>query len=266
MYILTPRPCSLPPSDWRLNSWRDWDLCQRNAFQVALLESYQGRGTFVPNVIDLSFQSGVYGLFFSLGLGRRQCWREERDSETLLLFNQSCPAFLRPCGPLSFGSAVHQGPLSTGILQVRTLAWIAISFSRGSLQPRGRTCISCPGRQSLDHREHLGSPPNASVLLKMRGKVGSVGAAFVSYTDPAAGACGDGAVAARTRLPVDSHFLLSVISIRTHGFAPSPVLNLVFMLDCSDTFRVHRYLFFWLKKFRKERERNLFTFYSRVPC
>ena len=82
-------PLSLPPSDWRLNSWRDWDLCQRNAFQVALRESYQGRGTFVPNVFGLSFQSGVYGLFFSLGLGRRQCWREERASETLLLFNHS---------------------------------------------------------------------------------------------------------------------------------------------------------------------------------
>ena len=125
--------------------------------------------------------------------------KREPQKHCCCLITQSCPTFLRPCGPLSFASAVHQGPLSTGILQVRTLAWIAVSFSRGSLQPRGRTCIYCTGRQVLDHREHLGSPPNASVLLKMRRKWGSVGAALVSYTDPAAGACGDDVVAARTR-------------------------------------------------------------------
>ena len=35
------------------------------------------------------------------------------------------------------GSSVH------GILQARTLAWIAISFSRGSSQPRDQNLISC---------------------------------------------------------------------------------------------------------------------------
>ena len=29
-----------------------------------------------------------------------------------------------------------------GILQARTLEWVAISFSRGSSQPRNQTCIS----------------------------------------------------------------------------------------------------------------------------
>ena len=33
------------------------------------------------------------------------------------------------------GSSVH------GILQARILEWVAISFSRGSPQPRDRTCI-----------------------------------------------------------------------------------------------------------------------------
>ena len=104
--------------------------------------------------------------------------KREPQKHCCCLITQSCLTFLRPCGPLSFASAVHQGPLSTGILQVRTLAWIAVSISRGSLQPMDRTCINCTGRQILDHREHLGSPPNASVLLKMRRKGGSVGAAF----------------------------------------------------------------------------------------
>ena len=41
-----------------------------------------------------------------------------------------------------------------GILQARILEWDAISFSRGSFQPRDRTCVSyvsCTGRQVLYH-------------------------------------------------------------------------------------------------------------------
>ena len=44
------------------------------------------------------------------------------------------------------GSSVH------GILQARILEWVAISFSRGSSQPKDRICISCVsciGRQLL---------------------------------------------------------------------------------------------------------------------
>ena len=37
------------------------------------------------------------------------------------------------------GSSVH------GISQARIQEWIAISFSRGSSQPRDQTCISCIG-------------------------------------------------------------------------------------------------------------------------
>ena len=37
----------------------------------------------------------------------------------------------------------RQAPLSMGILHVRMLEWVAISFSRGSSWPRDRTCVSC---------------------------------------------------------------------------------------------------------------------------
>ena len=49
------------------------------------------------------------------------------------VFAQSCPTFCDPmdCSPL--GSSVY------GILQARILEWVAISFSRGSSQPRDRT-------------------------------------------------------------------------------------------------------------------------------
>ena len=50
---------------------------------------------------------------------------------------QSC---LTLCEPMDYtwpGSSVH------GILQARILEWVAIPFSRGSFQSRGRTWVSC---------------------------------------------------------------------------------------------------------------------------
>ena len=57
------------------------------------------------------------------------------------------------------GSSVH------GILQARILEWVAISFSRGSSQPRDRTCVSyvsCISGQVLHHQRHLGSCDSGS--------------------------------------------------------------------------------------------------------
>ena len=61
---------------------------------------------------------------------------------------QSCPTLCNPthCSPP--GSPVH------GISQATILDWVAISSSRGSSQPRDRTCIfciSCIGRRILYH-------------------------------------------------------------------------------------------------------------------
>ena len=50
---------------------------------------------------------------------------------------QSCPTVCNPMDCRLPGSSVH------GILQARILEWVAISFSRGSSQPRDITCISC---------------------------------------------------------------------------------------------------------------------------
>ena len=43
------------------------------------------------------------------------------------------------------GSSVH------GISQVRILDWVAVSFSRGSSQPRDQTGVSYIGRRILYH-------------------------------------------------------------------------------------------------------------------
>ena len=52
---------------------------------------------------------------------------------------QSCPTLCDPVDCSLPGSSIH------GILQARILEWVAISFSRGSSRPRGRTQVSCTG-------------------------------------------------------------------------------------------------------------------------
>ena len=49
------------------------------------------------------------------------------------------------------------GSSMQGILQARTLEWVAMPSSTGSSRPRDRTCISyvsCTGRWVLDHWRH----------------------------------------------------------------------------------------------------------------
>jgi len=61
---------------------------------------------------------------------------------------QSCPTLCDPIDGSPPGSPVP------GILQARTLEWVAISFSRGSSQPRDQTrvsWVSCIGRRLLYH-------------------------------------------------------------------------------------------------------------------
>ena len=47
--------------------------------------------------------------------------------------------YLTVCDPMDCSPADS----ARGILQARILEWVAISFSRGSFQPKGQTCISC---------------------------------------------------------------------------------------------------------------------------
>ena len=53
-----------------------------------------------------------------------------------MLVVQSCPTLCDPrkCRP---------GSSDYGILQARILEWVAISFSRGTYQPRDQTQVSC---------------------------------------------------------------------------------------------------------------------------
>ena len=63
--------------------------------------------------------------------------KEKHQYSMCVLVAQSCPTLCDPmdCNPP--GSSVHE------IFQARILEWVAVSFSRGSSQPRDRTRVSC---------------------------------------------------------------------------------------------------------------------------
>ena len=70
-----------------------------------------------------------------------QCSRETTPilliSYVFVLVAQSCPTLCDPTGCSSPGSSVH------GLFQAIILEWVAISFTRGSSQPRNQTQVSC---------------------------------------------------------------------------------------------------------------------------
>ena len=81
-------------------------------------------------------------------LGHPKCWNFSSVCSLLIfLYAQSLSMsdFCDPmdCSPL--GSSV------CGIFQARTLEWVGIPFCRGSSCLRGRTFVSCIGRQILYH-------------------------------------------------------------------------------------------------------------------
>ena len=76
---------------------------------------------------------------------------------------ESCLTLCNPMHCCLPGSSVH------GVLQARILAWLVLSFSRESSQPRDRTqvsYISCIGRWVLYHYTTWEAPPNLIHIFK----------------------------------------------------------------------------------------------------
>ena len=109
--LFDPMDCSLPGSS------------VRGIFQAIVLEW-----------IVISFSTGS-------SQPRDQNWVssivDRRFTIWAMLVTQSCPTLcdLMDCSPP--GSSLHE------IFQARILEWVAISFSRGSSQPRDRTQVTC---------------------------------------------------------------------------------------------------------------------------
>ena len=75
---------------------------------------------------------------------------------------QLCPIFCKPMQPYS-----PPGSSARGILQTRTLEWVAVSSSRGAFRARdgtGISYVSCIGRWVLYHQRYLGR------AIQQRGK------------------------------------------------------------------------------------------------
>ena len=67
---------------------------------------------------------------------------------------QSCPILCNPMDCRLSGSSVH------GILQARVLEWVAMTSSRRSSRPRGRTCISSASYTGRGSLAPVGKPPS----------------------------------------------------------------------------------------------------------
>ena len=81
------------------------------------------------------------------------CFEVFSDVQCKREVTQSSPTLCNPVDHSPPASSVH------GMLQARILEWFAISFSRGSSQPRDRTWVSCiAGRQMLYPLSHQGIP------------------------------------------------------------------------------------------------------------
>ena len=68
-------------------------------------------------------------------------YKRQYESESEVA--QPCPTLCDPTDVILPGSEIH------GIFQARILEWAAISFSRGSSQPRDRTRVSCVADRRL---------------------------------------------------------------------------------------------------------------------
>ena len=78
----------------------------------------------------------------------------KQDSYGFLLsvfFLNCCCCLVAKLYPTLLWPSIPPGFSVHGILQTSILQWVAISFSRGSSQPRDQTCISCIGKRILYH-------------------------------------------------------------------------------------------------------------------
>ena len=82
----------------------------------------------------------LLGQHWSPTVPSAQSWFLPSPTGSMCPCAQSLQSYLTLWDPMNCslsGSSVH------GILQARILEWVDIPFSRGSSQPRNRTCISC---------------------------------------------------------------------------------------------------------------------------
>ena len=101
-----------------------------------------------PTEILLLFHLILPFFFFFFGIQAKFTWDASLYAQSLSRVQLSVTPW----------TIAHQASLSTGILQARTLEWVAISCSRGSSRTGEGTCVSCIGRPILYQLSHPGRP------------------------------------------------------------------------------------------------------------
>ena len=81
--------------------------------------------------------SGPHFLYLEIRIKKNSFLWELSENIHKVLVAVLCPTLYDPMNCSPPGSSVH------GILQARTLEWVAIPFSRGSSPPRDQTQVSC---------------------------------------------------------------------------------------------------------------------------
>ena len=99
--------------------------------QVMRLSSAQSRSRV--QLVETPWAAACQGFLF---ITNTQSLPKLMSTDSVLVA-QSCPTLCIPMDCSSPGSSVHE------IFQAMILEWVAVSFSRGSSQPRDRTQVSC---------------------------------------------------------------------------------------------------------------------------
>ena len=136
-------------------------LSKLSRFSSLSFHIYFPYGLF-PILCFLLLCSSVF-FFFLMNFWEASFWNPwtQGGQRATCMRPQSCPTFCDHMDHSLPGSSVH------GVLQVRILEWVAISYSRGSSWPRDRThvsCISCIAGRFLT-AESWGNPQDGQDTL-----------------------------------------------------------------------------------------------------
>ena len=111
-------------------------------------------------IVKLEIYYSLIMWFGVITISNKLLTLSESESEV----TQSCPTLCDLVDCSLPGSSVHE------ILQARILEWVAISFSRGSSRPRGRTQVSCIGVRRFNLQatsEGPGDNPKPYIFLSL---------------------------------------------------------------------------------------------------
>ena len=121
-----------------LNHWRNANLSHYfTHLRMPIIKNHLGSSQKRDQILMSHVSCIGKQILYTEPPGKPQIYEFGQTAESESEITQSCLTLCDPVDHSPPGSSVH------GILQARILEWVAISFSRGSSQPRDRTQVSC---------------------------------------------------------------------------------------------------------------------------